>query len=376
MFDMQKIGRRISALRRSRSMTQTELAERLGISFQAVSSWERGNAMPDIAKLPELAKMFNVTIDWLLGSPDEIADEPLSGVDQAPVMTSAEKKTAVPAGETVVALPENQAMIPMDKTQQEEKDQMLLEVEEMKELSQYLPSETLLQVALHVLDSADAESVNEMMAVILGQMEEEEVDELAENMLRRGMNMYGLLPYMSGEKIDEMAEKQLAVAGVQSINELIPFLSAEKIGELAHKLLETGEAEGLSGLLPFMDEDDVDALAEKLTEKGMPMDNLLPFMSAEKVGELSIKQFALAGVAGITNLLPFMDEDDVGALAIKMLEHGDEVSSLVPFMDSEDLMKLAEKDCAKNGRRMLTKYAPFMDEDDLAELVRKLYLQK
>ena len=44
-----------------------ELADALGISFQAVSNWERGASMPDISKLPELAEIFGVTIDEVLG---------------------------------------------------------------------------------------------------------------------------------------------------------------------------------------------------------------------------------------------------------------------------------------------------------------------
>lgn len=41
-FNMDQIGRKISELRREQSMTQMELADKLGISFQAVSNWERG----------------------------------------------------------------------------------------------------------------------------------------------------------------------------------------------------------------------------------------------------------------------------------------------------------------------------------------------
>lgn len=57
-FNMDQIGRKISNLRREQNMTQMELADKLGISFQAVSNWERGNTMPDISKLPELAEIF------------------------------------------------------------------------------------------------------------------------------------------------------------------------------------------------------------------------------------------------------------------------------------------------------------------------------
>lgn len=53
-------------------MTQMELADRLNISFQAVSNWERGNSMPDISKLPELAELFGISIDELLGKKSEL----------------------------------------------------------------------------------------------------------------------------------------------------------------------------------------------------------------------------------------------------------------------------------------------------------------
>lgn len=52
--------------RKELKMTQAEVAEKLNVSFQAVSLWERGETTPDISKLSEIAKLFHVTIDWLL----------------------------------------------------------------------------------------------------------------------------------------------------------------------------------------------------------------------------------------------------------------------------------------------------------------------
>lgn len=66
-FNMHEIGRIIARHRKAHSMTQMELADRMNVSFQAVSNWERGQSMPDIAKLPELAECFGVNIDELLG---------------------------------------------------------------------------------------------------------------------------------------------------------------------------------------------------------------------------------------------------------------------------------------------------------------------
>ena len=65
------IGTRIAALRKSRGMTQEELAEKLGVSGQAVSKWENDISYPDILMLPKLAEIFGVTTDELLAGKPE-----------------------------------------------------------------------------------------------------------------------------------------------------------------------------------------------------------------------------------------------------------------------------------------------------------------
>lgn len=74
MFSVENIGRKISELRKEKNMTQMELADKMNISFQAVSNWERGNSMPDISKLPEIAEILGVSIDELLGEKSELLE--------------------------------------------------------------------------------------------------------------------------------------------------------------------------------------------------------------------------------------------------------------------------------------------------------------
>ena len=69
MFDTMQVGRRIRTARIEKNMTQMELADRMGVSYQAVSNWERGNAMPDISKLPELCELLGITFEALVGGP-------------------------------------------------------------------------------------------------------------------------------------------------------------------------------------------------------------------------------------------------------------------------------------------------------------------
>lgn len=61
------IGDNIKKLRLEKNLTQEALADFLGITFQSVSRWERGESYPDITMLPTIASYFNVTVDSLLG---------------------------------------------------------------------------------------------------------------------------------------------------------------------------------------------------------------------------------------------------------------------------------------------------------------------
>lgn len=58
---------RIKALREARGWTQAELARRLNITRNGVNSWEQGVSMPSPACLVDLAKLFSVSTDYLLG---------------------------------------------------------------------------------------------------------------------------------------------------------------------------------------------------------------------------------------------------------------------------------------------------------------------
>ena len=79
---MHNISLRIADLRKKSRVTQQELADSIGVSFQTVSKWETGISMPDITILPLLAEYFSVSTDQLLGL------KPLDGETYIPEKTA------------------------------------------------------------------------------------------------------------------------------------------------------------------------------------------------------------------------------------------------------------------------------------------------
>ncbi len=61
-----KLHEKIVLFRKKKGLSQEGLAEKIGVSRQAVSKWETGEALPEVTKLKTLADTFNVTVDFLL----------------------------------------------------------------------------------------------------------------------------------------------------------------------------------------------------------------------------------------------------------------------------------------------------------------------
>lgn len=65
-LNFEAIGQFIQSCRKGLGLTQSELGERLSVSAQAVSNWERGESLPDIALLPDLACILRCSVDAIL----------------------------------------------------------------------------------------------------------------------------------------------------------------------------------------------------------------------------------------------------------------------------------------------------------------------
>jgi transcriptional regulator with XRE-family HTH domain len=79
---MNGLGNKIARRRKDLGMTQTEFAEDLCVTRQTVSRWEAGSVMPDIDKIADLAKLLQVSCDYLLN--DEIKEDETPSIHTDP----------------------------------------------------------------------------------------------------------------------------------------------------------------------------------------------------------------------------------------------------------------------------------------------------
>lgn len=83
------LGEKLQLLRRSRGLSQEQLAEALGVSRQAISKWECGDSAPDLDKLRAICTYFGVTSDYLIW---ESAEDAPHGASEARAASTAEKR--------------------------------------------------------------------------------------------------------------------------------------------------------------------------------------------------------------------------------------------------------------------------------------------
>ena len=95
-------GNRIKSLRLSRSMTQEQLAQKLGVSAQAVSKWENGQAIPDSAKMIRLSEVLNTDLEYLTTGRNVVPSRPPVVVESVKTVEKIVEKPVVQVVEKIV----------------------------------------------------------------------------------------------------------------------------------------------------------------------------------------------------------------------------------------------------------------------------------
>ncbi|MBR5231758.1 MAG: helix-turn-helix transcriptional regulator [Clostridia bacterium] len=297
MFDMQKIGASIASLRRKAGLTQAELAERLGISYQAVSSWERGATMPDISKLKELSRALGTTVDALLDGETEEA-EPMvvedmectsetaktdeidladavkrliSGVAQK-VETFTDKLSGnvIVNGKPVKRVGWNCYRMEISDSENEQGTKHRLSAEAVEALASGMDQEMLEDVLVDAINDDDEEVVEEIACYlepetidsallrVEGAMSTEMVEELAMVMSDQTLSAYLLNAF--NEEDEEMAEACAVHISNEGMQEALSAFEGVLSTEIVETIVDYASSETLDLIIEKADIDDEDVL--------------------------------------------------------------------------------------------------------------------
>lgn len=287
MFDTMKVAREIREARIAQNMTQMNLADAMGVSYQAVSNWERGNSMPDIGKLEELCAILDISLDRLLG--------------------------------------------------------VQRQVQNVQKVIDYTSGKTE--------ETPSLEEIRDAVPLMEPEQVQECVDNTAEETGRVSLDeLIGLAPFLGRETLGRLAEKAEEVH-LDELTGLAPFLNREILGRLAEKAGEAAEEvhlDELTGLAPFLGREILGRLAEKA--EGIHLDELVglaPFVDrwilkklAEKIDTDEICPEELCGLA------PFVDRETLEWLAGNIKNERidpDVLQGLAPFLGKDMLEKLIRR---------------------------------
>ena len=326
MFDTVKVGRIISQKRKEHNMTQMQLADALGISFQAVSNWERGNSMPDISKLPELAELFGCSIEELLGGGTSAGNVEKLAKGEGQGLSLGEIAEVAP-----VLTPEV--------------------LDEAVESARRGDTPSVACDDSSLQEGAEGESDDEDFDEDIDEEDEEGEDEEeprrfhafwkrtgrgARAHIRDGKTVYILGAEKSGEKRKDKAKSKR----LKELMMLAPFLSSERLRELVEELRGEGyTVSELVPLAPFLSEEELDALAELAEADDGELAALAPFLSQETLKKLAERSGVKSGQ--LIALAPFLSEEALEELVMGALERGERIPrGLYPFLSERAIVEI------------------------------------
>lgn len=430
MFVMKKVGRKISELRKQKNMTQLELADRMGVSFQAVSNWERGNSMPDISKLPELAEIFGTTIDNILGAKSELIKKAAEGkleeyVESNPVSLEEIKEAApiLKPNQMVEIVDKNVKVIceggsgvltingksyDLDKLEgtiilnEEDSDDEASDSAE-QDVSEAKPADDGLDVA-EPEDSGEYEIDLKDIEELLPYLDEDAVGLLAKKLFAKGEDIEALLPHMDEDDItaialdvynkygismivkccdyiDEDALGKIAIQEVQkngigAILPIIDYLDEDDVGRIAAIEAEKNDMAGILAIAEYIDEDDLGEIALKEVQKNgiKAVIPIADYLDDEVVGKVAAIEAEKNGIAGIIPLADYMDEDDLGRIVLKESRKNGikDIMPLIDYLDEDVVAEIAINVIKKDGIKAAKPLLPYVDEDVISEFIKKI----
>lgn len=307
MFNMNAIGKTIRQARIQQNMTQLELADRMGVSFQAVSNWERGNSMPDISKLETLCEALKLNVQELLSG------QPQTTAAVVKVLKLKEEPL------TVDELADVAPLLPPDQMESETKKTSAGKKWDVNKLSKIIPflDDDLLE---EICDDIQVDSLKEL-AGIAPFLDEDTLDKMVMSSAANDWDgVIALAPFLGDSILDTLAQRCLSGADIHSLEELAPFLSDETLGKIAVTL--KGDGQSLLKLAPFLNDETLSQIALATDVDSETLANLAFFLDEKTLDTLVERQLKEGNVKGLSALYPFLGRNSMRKILRFILDSG------------------------------------------------------
>ena len=349
MLNAKLIGSYISNMRKNKNMTQVELAEKVSVTHQAVSKWERGESLPDLGVLVELAPLFDCSVDHLLNG--GTVNRGNKGIGALAEMVSDQRHHEA-AGIINNGEAEPDALATLGPVIKPDalKDvtqlvsESVLHVNNLVALAPFLDNETLTAA----LQKTNQESITKGALLSLAPfMKSSMVDEWAT--LHSGslneVDILNLAPFMEDALDQVVHEKEWSRVDKTTLVSLAPFVKGETLAHLLEASQEELPLESLMELAPFLDKH-LDGILLQCNLKEITwskVDRLAPFIEKETLINLvnSLPKEDMTN-EDLRRLAPFLDEQ-LDSLVIDAKLSADQIVELAPFLSRNTLKALIER---------------------------------
>ena len=330
MISANRTGAYISSLRKAKDWTQQELAESLHVTHQAVSQWEKGASFPDVALLPELARLLGVSVDDLLSGETQPRTHRATAGALVEELARGQPREAArlvrddPAGVD--------AMIdaaPLARPSQIEGivanlNGFQFTLEQAVSLAPFVSQAVLGSI----LDGAALEQVD-------------------------GEILTELAPFIATETLDRLAQQMAAGAiSRDQLADLAPFLSKGTLRTLVRGILDGDQGlprKYLSQLAPFLDRETLEAFILNLPDGPLPI---------EQVVELA----PFAGQSTLERLIDRLETPD---------QIDEYLEELAPFLSRATLQQVIVRFKGTMTTEKLIALAPFLGQEGLDAVLRR-----
>lgn len=258
MFNINDVSRMLREARIKKNLTQNTLADQLGVTYQAVSNWERGASMPDISNLARLCEILELDLYKLVGASQsrELTEELLSSpdrLDSAPVDAIAAIAPMLPPRELTELVRAKKADIHNLGT--------------LTEIAPFIDAALVEEIGADLTPAHVADVLGmspfvspELCAKWVEQLEQQGNFELDASLLS------ALGPFVPQEMMDRLSER-VVPEDLVILNCVAPFLSADALCRMADRLEQITLEDYLLGvqcLMPFLGQEEMEKLHGKI----------------------------------------------------------------------------------------------------------------